>query len=80
MSCFSRREIADEKTLSPANRAACVRHLIQKSILIGGTVATGLSLTTYLQRSSILKGLTTNLEVRNAAASIFPVVLITQGT
>lgn len=42
-------------------------------------MATTLSLTTYLQRTSILNGLTTNPAVRTAAASIFPAVLVTQG-
>lgn len=39
-----------------------------------------LSLVTYLQRDSVLRGLTTNLPIREAAASIFPAVLTTQGT
>jgi Na+-driven multidrug efflux pump len=52
--------------------------LINTSILIGGGVAGLLSLTTYFQRDSILKGLTTNPAIRSAAAGIFPVVLVTQ--
>lgn len=60
-------------------RAKAVRHLINLSIVIGGGVASVLSLTTYLQRTSILKGLTTNPAVRDAAAAIFPAVLVTQG-
>jgi len=72
------REIADKQSHSPAVRAKLIQHLIQQSIWIGGGVATLLSLTTYLQRNSILMGLTTNLDIRNAASTIFPVVLLTQ--
>ena len=74
-----RREIADTKSHSASVRAKAVRHLIDLSIVIGGGVATALSLTTYLQRTSILKGLTTNPAVRDTAAAIFPAVLVTQG-
>jgi len=79
MVCGYRRELADKRSHSAAVRGKAVRHLINLSILVGGGVATALSLTTYLQRASILRGLTTNLAVRGAAAAIFPVVLITQG-
>jgi len=47
-------------------------------MLIGGGVAALLSLTTYFQQDKILAGLTTNKAIRDAAASIFPVVLLTQ--
>jgi Na+-driven multidrug efflux pump len=63
---------------SPKIRAALVKHLINGSIVLGGCVAAILSLTTYFQRDSILMGLTTNADVRSAAAVIFPMVLATQ--
>ena len=47
-------------------------------MLIGGGVASLLSLTTFLQRDSVLRGLTTNPAVRDASAAIFPAVLVTQ--
>lgn len=47
-------------------------------MLIGGGVATLLSLTTFLQRDSVLAGLTTNDAVRRASVAIFPAVLTTQ--
>jgi putative MATE family efflux protein len=72
------RELSDTMTHSPTIRAKIVRHLLSTSILIGGTVAAALSLTTYLQRDSVLRGLTTNLAVRQASAAIFPAVLVTQ--
>ena len=72
------REIADTKSRSEYVRAKAVRHLINTSIGIGGVVATGLSLTTYLQKSKVLAGLTSNLAVREAAAGIMPAVLATQ--
>jgi Na+-driven multidrug efflux pump len=59
-------------------RAKVVRHLINTSIFIGGGVAGTLSLTTYLQRDSILRGLTSNLAIQSASAAIFPAVLVTQ--
>jgi Na+-driven multidrug efflux pump len=70
--------LADTKTYSPAVKAKVVRHLINTSLVLGGGVATALSLTTYLQQGSILRGLTTNLAVRSASQAIFPVVLVTQ--
>lgn len=72
------RELADNQTHTPAVKAKMVRHLINTSLLMGGTVATGLSLTTFLQRDSILRGLTTNLAIREASTVIFPAVLLTQ--
>jgi Na+-driven multidrug efflux pump len=72
------RELADNKTHSPAIKAKLVRHLINTSLFIGGTVATCLSLTTFLQRDSILRGLTNNIAIREASVVIFPAVLLTQ--
>jgi len=72
------REIADTQSRSKYVRAKAVRHLINTSIGIGGIVATGLSLTTFLQRTKVLAGLTSNVAVREAAAAIMPAVLATQ--
>jgi putative MATE family efflux protein len=55
-----------------------VRHLIQTSMSAGGTVAVGLSLLTYWRRDALLRSLTSDMAIRNAAANIFPVVLLTQ--
>lgn len=55
-----------------------IRHLIQTSIFSGGTVAVALSLATLFRRDSLLKSLTTNVGIQQAAAGIFPVVLLTQ--
>ncbi len=59
--------------------AARVRHLINGSILVGGIVAGSLSLVTFLQMEGVLRSLTTDVNVREASAIIFPAVLITQG-
>lgn len=59
-------------------RAQRVRHLINGSILVGGAVAGGLSLLTFCQRESVLRGLTTDAGVREASRVIFPAVLATQ--
>jgi len=72
------RELADTTSHSDATRAKIVRHLINTSLVIGGGVATLLSITTFLQRDSVLRGLTTNEAVRDASAAIFPAVLLTQ--
>jgi len=72
------RELADETTRSSTARAKAVRFLIDGSIAVGGFVAASLSLTTYLQRHSVLKGLTNNVAVREASLAIFPAVLVTQ--
>ena len=60
-------------------RAQRVRHLINGSVLVGGAVAGGLSLLTFFQRESVLRGLTTDVAVRETSKIIFPAVLATQG-
>mmetsp|Transcript_254 Transcript_254/g.615 ORF Transcript_254/g.615 Transcript_254/m.615 type:complete len:558 (-) Transcript_254:2026-3699(-) len=72
------RELADDQTHSPATKAKLIRHLINTSLVLGGGVASTLSLTTFLQRDSILRGLTTNAAIREASTIIFPAVLLTQ--
>jgi len=58
--------------------AALIRHLINTSVLWGGAVATILSLLTWWGRDWILPALTTNVAIQQAAATIFPAVLLTQ--
>lgn len=41
-------------------------------------MASVLSMVTYAQRKSVLRGLTTSIDVQNAAAVIFPAVIATQ--
>lgn len=72
------RELADKKTYSPVIKAKLIRHLINTALFLGGGVAAGLSLTTFLQKDSILRGLTTSTAIREASAIIFPAVLLTQ--
>ena len=72
------RELADESR-STKVRATAVRHLINGSIAVGGTVAASLSVLTFFQRKSIMSGLTSNPAVRDASLAIFPAVLATQG-
>ena len=66
-------------TTADGIRALRVRHLINGSIFVGGLVAGSLSLLTFFQREGVLRGLTTDVGVREASALIFPAVLITQG-
>ena len=73
------REIADDKSRPEKVRIAAVRHLINGSILVGGVVASALSLLTFFQRKSVMQGLTSNPAVRDAGLAIFPAVLATQG-
>jgi putative MATE family efflux protein len=72
------REMADTDTHSPAVRSALVRHLIHVSIVLGGGVATVLSVSTWWRRDAILASLTSSKAVQAAAAGIFPAVLTTQ--
>lgn len=72
------REIADTSR-SKAIQKTSVSHLINSSILWGGSVASILSLTTFLQRNRVIAGLTSSLPIRQAALAIFPAVLVTQG-
>jgi hypothetical protein len=50
-----RRELVDKKSYSPPVKAKVVQHLIYTSLLIGGSVATVLSLTTYIQWDSFVE-------------------------
>eukprot|EP00547_Thalassionema_nitzschioides_P010682 CAMPEP_0194258092 /NCGR_PEP_ID=MMETSP0158-20130606/40577_1 /TAXON_ID=33649 /ORGANISM="Thalassionema nitzschioides, Strain L26-B" /LENGTH=543 /DNA_ID=CAMNT_0038997373 /DNA_START=75 /DNA_END=1706 /DNA_ORIENTATION=+ len=72
------REMADTSSHPPSIRRKLIQYLISGSILLGGSVALILSLTTFWQRDSILAGLTTSKEIQNQCRRIFPVVLATQ--
>lgn len=72
------REIADDKSRAAIVRQKAVRHLVNGSIFAGGFVASVLSMVTFFQRQSVMKGLTSNLAVQEAALAIFPAVLATQ--
>jgi Na+-driven multidrug efflux pump len=72
------REMADTTSHSLHVRATLIRHLITTSVGFGGAIATLLSLSTFWRRDWILAGLTNNQAVQVAAATIFPVVLLTQ--
>lgn len=63
---------------NPHSNRSLMRYLMNLSLLLGGTVATVLSWTTFVRRHWVVAGLTTNLEIQSAALSIFPVVLLTQ--
>lgn len=69
----------DKNTKQTIMKAKRVRHLINGSILVGGMVAGGLSLLTFFQKESVLRGLTTDASIREASRVIFPAVLVTQG-
>jgi putative MATE family efflux protein len=64
--------------MNPILRAKRIRHLIRTSVWCGGSVAMILSLVTFWRRDAILASLTTNVAIQQAAASIFPAVLLTQ--
>lgn len=72
------REISDDTSRPLVVKQAAVRHLINGSIVVGGGVATGLSLLTYFNRVSLMNGLSTNPAVVAASLAIFPAVLATQ--
>lgn len=59
-------------------KGALVRHLINSSTIFGGVVAATLSLFTWFGRANVIKGLTTNVAVQQAALAVFPAVLLTQ--
>ena len=68
-------EVDGEKRVMAARK---VRHLINGSIFVGGLVAGGLSFITHLQKDSVLRGLTTDLSIREASGGVFSAVLVTQ--
>ena len=79
------REIAGgsiDETKDPAGATVAakrIRHLINGSILVGGLVAGSLSMLTFFQKESVLRGLTTDAGIRDLSRVIFPAVLVTQG-
>lgn len=57
----------------------CHYPVINGSIMVGGVVSTILSSFTFIQRDSVLRGLTTDLGIREASQAIFFPVVFTQG-
>lgn len=76
--CDGSRELSDTTTYSKTTKAKVIRHIINTSLIIGGGVASTLSLTTFFQRDSVLRGLTSSAAVQEASKVIFPPVLVTQ--
>ena len=74
------REIADDKSRPTRVRAKAIRYLINGSIAVGGAVALSLSGLTYIQKGSVIAGLTSSEAVQKASLAIFTPVLATQGT
>eukprot|EP00548_Thalassiothrix_antarctica_P014567 CAMPEP_0194177014 /NCGR_PEP_ID=MMETSP0154-20130528/10864_1 /TAXON_ID=1049557 /ORGANISM="Thalassiothrix antarctica, Strain L6-D1" /LENGTH=464 /DNA_ID=CAMNT_0038891441 /DNA_START=1044 /DNA_END=2435 /DNA_ORIENTATION=+ len=72
------REMADTTSHSRSVRSKLIQHLVSGSIIVGGGIAVLLSSVTFWQRHSVLKGLTTSMEIQNLCKSIFPIVLMTQ--
>ena len=60
-------------------RRSNLLYLMNGSMLVGGFVSFSLSLFTFLNRKTVLNGLTTNLDIQATALQIFPAVLLTQG-
>jgi Na+-driven multidrug efflux pump len=69
-------EDADAGASLVARRRA--RHVLRRGIGIGATVASALSLMTLVNRRNVVAGLTTIPEVRTAAISVMPLVLLCQ--
>jgi len=72
--------MADTSNTNPLPKALILQHLIRLSIVIGGAVAMSLSALTFVQRNSVIQGLTSNVAVQQASIAIFPAVLATQGS
>lgn len=61
-----------------AERTAAARHIVARGLSFGGAAACTLSLATYLNRDSVLRGITTIPEVRAACRTVMPLVLLCQ--
>ena len=70
---------AGEKAAKGSNaRAPIVRHIVKRGLAVGMITASSLAFTTFLNRRSVVYGLTTSPEVRAAAVGVLPLVLLCQ--
>jgi len=70
--------LADAVAAAAAPRRAAARHILRRSITIGAAVSALLSLVTYLNRRSVVAGLTTDPSVQAAMVAVLPMVLVCQ--
>ena len=70
--------IARDMPLNTWKKRYAAGHVMNRSLLAGILVSSALTIFTLLNQDNVLGGLTTSVEVRNAAAAIMPVVLATQ--
>ena len=70
--------IARDMPLNTWKKRYAAGHVMNRSLLAGILVSSALTIFTLLNQDNVLGGLTTSVEIRNAAAAIMPVVLATQ--
>ncbi len=70
--------LAREMPLTTPMKKIKAGHVMKRGLLLGFLVSSGLTITTLKNTDKVLAGMTTSLEVRQAAQAIMPIVLITQ--
>ena len=70
--------LAREMPLTTPMKKVKAGHVMKRALLLGFLVSSGLTITTLKNTDQVLAGMTTSLEVRQAAKAIMPIVLVTQ--
>lgn len=70
--------LAKNYPFNTKKRKASAAHVIRRAVLLGAIVSGGLSIVTRYNQQGVISKLSSSPEVREAALSIMPVVLVTQ--
>jgi len=70
--------LAREMPLTTSIKKIKAGHIMKRALLLGFLVSSGLTITTLKNTDKVLAGMTSSLEVRQAAKAIMPIVLVTQ--
>jgi Na+-driven multidrug efflux pump len=78
ISIASQALIARNVPFTTESRRAAARHVIHRSVTLGGVITTTLAMLTLLFQNRILGTLTKSPDVATAAAAVMPIVVATQ--
>ena len=78
VSIASQALLAKDVPYTTTKKQVAAGHIIRRSLQLGLISSTALTLATLLNQRQVLAKMTTNVEVRAAAAAVMPIVLATQ--
>jgi putative MATE family efflux protein len=70
--------LARDMPIDNQRKQIAARHVIQRALILGLLVSSGLSVFTHFNLRNVLAKLTTSVDVQKTAAAIMPAVLLTQ--